>query len=257
MPQNLLTDASVRSAKPKEKPYKITDGGGLFLLVNPHGTKLWRWKFRLGGKEGLFAVGAYPSMSLADARKGRDAARELVGQGINPAHGRQEEKRKNIAAAESRRREEEGAFGKVAVEWLAHGKAIWKDGTHRQKKSRVDRFLMPTLASKPISRIGAAEIRTVLESSQSAGAWGGHQREVRRVRRLRPCRTPRLGGHEPCPWAARLDSHSEVREQSRSQPGADSRVLRQAPRLPGLSRDGQLPSTDSLDGLPSRRSCGR
>jgi len=171
MPQNLLTDASVRSAKPKAKAYKATDGGGLFLLVKPNGSRLWRWKFRLAGKEGLFAVGAYPDVGLAEARKSRDLARQLVGKGINPAHDRQEEKRQNIAAAESRRREEEGGFGKIAAAWLAEGKSIWKDGTYRQKKSRVDRFLLPALGTTPIGRIGAADIRTVLETSKAAGAW--------------------------------------------------------------------------------------
>ena len=118
MPQNLLTDAKVRNAKPQEAPYKLADGGGLFLLVRPNGARLWRWKFRLAGKEGLFAVGAFPALGLADARHARDAARALVAQGMNPAHQRGEERRANIANAEARRRDTDGAFGKVADAWL-------------------------------------------------------------------------------------------------------------------------------------------
>src|SRR5450631_1795560 len=125
MPQNLLTDAKVRNAKPLAKSFKLADGGGLFLLVRPNRAKLWRWKFRLAGKEGLFAVGVFPALGLADARHARDAARALVAKGISPAHQRDQERRTNIADAEERRREADGAFGKVADAWLEDGKAIW------------------------------------------------------------------------------------------------------------------------------------
>ena len=163
MPQNLLTDAGIRTAKPAARPYKLADGGGLFLLVRPNGAKLWRWKFHLGGREGLFAVGAFPGVGLAAARHARDEARSLVDKGINPAHRRHEERQTNIAAAEARHRDAEGAFGKVAEAWLADGEAIWTPGTHRQKRSRVERFLTPTLAAQPIKQIGPHEIRPILE----------------------------------------------------------------------------------------------
>ena len=171
MPQNLLTDAKVRNAKPSTKPRKLSDGGGLFLLVKPTGVKAWRWKYRLGGKEGLFAVGSFPLMGLADARRARDAARELVDRGINPAHQRREEQRQNIAKTEARRRDAEGAFGKVAAAWLAEGKPVWAVTTYQQKASRVKRYVLPALGALPITQIGAAEIRTALEDCRQAGAW--------------------------------------------------------------------------------------
>ena len=171
MPQNLLTDAKVRNGKPREKPYKLSDGGGLFLLVEPHGVKKWRWKFRLANKENLFAIGMFPDVGLADARKARDAARDLVAKGINPAHQRKEEQRQNIAEDEARRREIEGAFGKVAVAWLAENKSVWAADTHRAKESRVKRYLLPSLGGLPITKIGAVEIRPVLEGCRAGGAW--------------------------------------------------------------------------------------
>jgi hypothetical protein len=79
-----LTDAKVRTAKPTDKPYKLTDGGGLFLLVKPNGSKLWHYKYRLDGKEGLYSIGVYPDLSLLQARQQHQQARSLVAKGINP-----------------------------------------------------------------------------------------------------------------------------------------------------------------------------
>lgn len=81
MPENLLTDAKVKSVKPTDRDWKLSDGG-LFLLVKPTGGKLWRWKYRLQGKENLFAIGSFPQVSLAEARATREKARALVKQGI-------------------------------------------------------------------------------------------------------------------------------------------------------------------------------
>ncbi|MDN6871466.1 Arm DNA-binding domain-containing protein [Pseudomonas citronellolis] len=83
MPENLLTDLKVRSAKSTDRDWKLSDGGGLFLLVKPTGGKLWRWKYRLQGKENLFAIGGFPQVSLAEARAAREKARALVKQGIH------------------------------------------------------------------------------------------------------------------------------------------------------------------------------
>lgn len=76
-----LSDASIRNAKPQEKPYKLADAGGLYLLVNPTGSRLWYWKYRYGGKEKKFAVGPYPTVTLAKARESREAARGLLLEG--------------------------------------------------------------------------------------------------------------------------------------------------------------------------------
>ncbi|HXK55356.1 MAG TPA: Arm DNA-binding domain-containing protein, partial [Gammaproteobacteria bacterium] len=90
MPKDLLTELKVRAAKPESRSYKLSDGGGLFLLVKPNGSKLWRWKYRIDGKENLYAIGPYPDVGLSDARTERDSARQLVKQGIHPSHDRQE-----------------------------------------------------------------------------------------------------------------------------------------------------------------------
>lgn len=119
MPKDLLTDAKLRAVKPTEKPYKLSDGSGLFLLVQPSGGKLWRWKYRIDGKENLFAIGPYPTVGLAEARAAREAARLLVQQGIHPAHHRKDIKRRNVEALEERKRAKESSFAKVSAAYLA------------------------------------------------------------------------------------------------------------------------------------------
>ncbi len=69
-----LTDIAIKKAKPKKKPYKLSDFGGLYLLIKPNGSKLWRWKYRIDGKENVYSIGDYPTVSLVDARAERDNA---------------------------------------------------------------------------------------------------------------------------------------------------------------------------------------
>jgi hypothetical protein len=86
-------DVAFRSAKPREKPFKPSDGGGLFLLVQPNGTKLWRLAYRFDGRQKLLALGQYTVISLADARLKRDAAKKLLSNGIDPSIERKTERR--------------------------------------------------------------------------------------------------------------------------------------------------------------------
>lgn len=171
MVRNKLSDAKVRGAKPRPKPYKLADGSGLFLHVAPNGGRTWRFRFWLDGKERGFTLGNYPEVSLSDARAKLEAARAQLSAGINPAEARQEERRRNREESEARQREAEGAFGKVSAAWLAAGKLDWAPGTYRAKKARLERHLLPHLASLPIRRIGPSEIRPILASCETAGAW--------------------------------------------------------------------------------------
>ena len=80
----MLNDSKIRQAKPAERQYKLTDSNGLYLLVKPNGTKLWRYKFAFAGKENTYSIGIYPEVTLSDARKARDEAKAMVKRGINP-----------------------------------------------------------------------------------------------------------------------------------------------------------------------------
>ena len=86
-----LTDAKIRNLKPGAKPYKTSDYDGLYVLTNPGGSKLWRFKYRIHGKEKLLSIGPYPSVELSEARSARDEARKLVAQGIDPSSHKQEQ----------------------------------------------------------------------------------------------------------------------------------------------------------------------
>src|ERR1051325_1456366 len=81
----MLTQFAIQKAAPADKPYKVFDGNGLFLLVKPNAKKLWRFRYRFAGKENLLAFGSYPEITLASARRKRDEARRLVAEGIDPS----------------------------------------------------------------------------------------------------------------------------------------------------------------------------
>ncbi len=105
-----LTDTAVKKVKPGDKPVKLSDGKGLYLLVNPSGSKLWRWKYRVLGKEKVMSLGAYPDVSLAQARDGLDKARKLLAAGDDPMAKRKADK-------VARRTADENSFEAVARMW--------------------------------------------------------------------------------------------------------------------------------------------
>lgn len=92
-----LTDVKVKTAKPKEKPYKLADSGGMYLLINANGSKYWRMKYRFAGKEKMLSIGVYPDVTLADAREKRSEARKILAAGGDPGEAK---RRKNRAANE-------------------------------------------------------------------------------------------------------------------------------------------------------------
>lgn len=156
MPKRILplTDIQVKNAKPKDKDYKLFDGGGLFLLVTVSGGKLWRFKYRFGGTEKLLTFKSYPEKSLSDARKDRDDARKLLVNGIDPGNI------KKIL------REEETALQKtfelVAKEWFAKNSPVWSDSHINTIKRRLERDVYPVIGNRAIAEIERAEIKNII-----------------------------------------------------------------------------------------------
>jgi hypothetical protein len=156
-----LTDPAIRNAKPRERPYKLGDAGGLFLLVTPGGGKWWRLKYRFGGKAKLLSLGVYPHVPLKEARSKRDEARKQLAAGVDPS-----EARKAAKAA----RGGEDSFEAVAREWLAKHAPRWAPGHASKIIGRFERDIFPWLGARPIAEITAPDLLEVLRRIEARGA---------------------------------------------------------------------------------------
>jgi integrase len=159
-----LTDTAIRNAKARQKEYKLSDSGGLYLLVTPAGGKLWRQKFRVDGREKKLAIGAYPEISLSDARKRRDEARELIAAGKDPAREKQQAKhRAKVSAANT--------FGEIAKEFLDKRRREGLSASTADKSEYYISRMGPVIARLPISEIGAADLLAVLRRIEAKGNY--------------------------------------------------------------------------------------
>jgi hypothetical protein len=158
-----LTDVAIRNAKPGPKPKKLGDTGGLFLLVTPRGAKLWRMKFRHAGREGKLSFGAYPDVSLKAARALRDAAREQIAKGKNPA---QEKRREEVRA----RLNAENTFGTVARDYIAKRK---REGLAPITIKNLERYakLLADVEKRPIAEIEPFELLDALRKIERRGRY--------------------------------------------------------------------------------------
>jgi integrase len=159
-----LSAVAVRNAKPREKPYKLSDDRGLFLLVTPKGQRYWRYKYRYDGKEKILAFGVYPDVSLADAREKRDAARKVVAAGEDPAAN------KKRAEAEKRARSLE-TFSIIADEWLERLEKEGRSASTLSKLRWLTDFARPALGDRPIAEITAPELLEVLRKVEARGRY--------------------------------------------------------------------------------------
>ena len=166
----LLTNAKVQAAKPGPKPYKLHDTGGLYLLVGKSGSKLWRLKYRIDGRENVFALGEFFAdakraghVTLDAARRARDEARELIREGVHPSHQRKARLRKQIA-------QNKNTFEAVAREWMARKASAWADSTYNQVKTVLETDVFPTIGSRPISSVTAADLLEIIRRVEGRGA---------------------------------------------------------------------------------------
>jgi integrase len=157
-----LTNVGVKSATPSEKPYKLGDAGGLYLLVNPNGTRWWRLKYRFDGKERSLALGAFPAVGLKEARDGRDAAKQLLRQGRDPGAERKAEKR-------TRRLATENSFEAIAREFVENQRARWTDEYADAMLRRLELNIFPGFGKRPITDIAPLELLSVLRIIEERG----------------------------------------------------------------------------------------
>lgn len=158
-----LTDTTAKSAKPKTKPYKLSDERGMFLLVSPNGSKWWRLKYRIDGKEKLLSLGVYPDVGLKDARARRDAARKQIADGIDPSLTRQVQKATKAERAAN-------SFESVAREWHTKFSPEWADSHSTKILRRLENDVFPWLGARPITEIDARELLGVLRRIEGRGA---------------------------------------------------------------------------------------
>jgi len=151
-----LTDTRIRSLKPSEKPYRLADGGGLGLEVKTTGSRLWRYRYRLAGKENVFAIGAYPEVSLKEARIARDDARRLVKEGLHPAQQRKADRLRAV-------HENANTFKAVAMEWLEANKNHWTPRTYLQRKRLLERDVFPSIGALPMRDVTSADGHAILQ----------------------------------------------------------------------------------------------
>lgn len=162
-----LSDVAIRKIKPGAKPRKLADGGGLYLLLNPTGSKLWRWKYRVQGREKLLALGAYPAVSLSAAREACAAARRKLSEGVDPSAERKEAKQAQAEAAAV----SADTFEAVARGWMAHREADGKTSaaTIGKDRWRLETYLFPTIGLRPITEIDPRELRRILRDIEGTG----------------------------------------------------------------------------------------
>ena len=158
-----LNDMQIRRAKPEAKAYTLGDGQGLSLLIEPNGSKSWRFRYRFAGKPKMISLGVYPTITLADARSRRDDARKLVAEGKNPSEARKEQK---IAL----QTESESAFEKIATEWHQMKSAKWSEGYASDIMEAFQNDIFPYVGTRPIGEIKPLELLNVLRKIEKRGA---------------------------------------------------------------------------------------
>lgn len=158
-----LTDTAIRNAKPSVKTIKLFDERGLYLEISPAGGKWWRLKYRFDGKENRLSLGVYPGVGLKDARNGRDDARKLLAEGIDPSSHR---KAKKSARADR----VANSFEMVAREWFAKHSTNWATSHADKIIQRLEKDVFPWIGNKPIAEIAAPELLTVLRRIEARGA---------------------------------------------------------------------------------------
>jgi len=162
-----LNDIKIRTAKPQAKAYKLTDEKGLVLLINPTGSKLWRFRFRAAGVEKMLSLGAYPDVGLKDARDRRDELRKQLAAGRDPSVQRRIAK---VAVAESFEALALEWYGKFSPQWVPmHAKKVW---------ARMEKDVLPWLGTRPIAEITAPEVLLVARRIEGRGVLETAHRAV-------------------------------------------------------------------------------
>ncbi len=163
-----LTDKEIKAVKPKEKTYRLFDGGGLHLEISPKGQKWWRLKYRFDGKEKRISLGVYPHTSLQEARKQRELLKEQIAKGVDPAKTRKEEK----ADLQAKEAKDKHTFEYLTDAYFTHIAGLenpLSENYREKQKKRVEKHCYPTLKNKPINDITEEDLEEIFEALKQKG----------------------------------------------------------------------------------------
>lgn len=159
----MLTDAKLRAAKPREKPYKISDSNQLYLFVTPAGARLWRMNYSFNAKQKSLSFGPYPSVGLGDARKKRDAAKEFLRDGKDPGSEKRLGAARQLASAQN-------TFERVARQWFDANKRMWAEHHASDVIRSLERDVFPAIGSLPIAALKPPAVLEVLKAIEDRPA---------------------------------------------------------------------------------------
>ena len=162
---NTLSDNSIKNAKPRDKQYKLFDGGGLYLIVTPKGGKWWRLKYRYQGKEKMLALGVYPAISLKDARELREQSKSQLARGLEPQPPKKMLPNENVEPEPVK-----NSFKSIADEWFAKFSQNWSASNSKKIMARLQNDVYPLLGEREISLITASELLIALQLVEKRGA---------------------------------------------------------------------------------------
>lgn len=167
MPKRILplTDYQVKNAKPKDKDYKLSDGGGLYMLVTTSGGKLWRLDYRFEGKRKTLYLKSYPEKSLADARKDREDARTLLVKNVDPG----EVRKNNTLELLHQQQHDANTFERVAREWITQNQPVWSASHVKTLLSRLERFVFPVVGNIPFAEVERVQIKNIVVAIGAKG----------------------------------------------------------------------------------------
>jgi integrase len=180
---NKLTELTVRQAKPPGKVRKLSDGGGMYLLLHPNGSKYWRLDYRLSGKQQTLALGVWPNVSLKEAREIRDEAKQLIKQKINPIDFRRQKETMQREIEDEKERNEEiqsNTFSKVAYEWMNRQSSRWTEKHLFDVRSAFERHIFPDFGDKPIVETGVRDVLDTLRKLESENKYDAAYRARQR-----------------------------------------------------------------------------
>jgi len=169
-----LTELEVRKTKPTDKQQKLTDGGGLYLLIHPNGGKYWQMAYRFGGKQKTLSLGVYPDVSLASARERREQARKLLANDADPGAVKQAQKAAKIEAVDN-------GFATLAAELHKIKSPMWTAGHAKQWLGNLEKYALPVIGDRPIAEIEPMELVGIMRTVEKNGTFETRDRLLQTI----------------------------------------------------------------------------